>query len=153
MAVAKVHLAQAKHNEDVADLLVEAGSTHDWAITAAYYAAIHYVESWLYDFMKPEDKKHTETSVPLRENKEPKHSMHNWRQIIVEDNLAEETAQSLRKLKITSDQARYLCIQRKGPGGKPVWTCVTADEYFKPEHARNIVNGCLHLIKQGTGFK
>jgi hypothetical protein len=153
MAVAKVHLAQAKHNEDVADLLVGADSTHDWAITAAYYAAIHYVECWLYDFMKAEDKKHTETSMPLRENKEPKHSMHNWRQIIVENNLAEDTARSLRKLKVTSDQARYLVVTRKGPGGKPIWICMTADEFFKPEHARNIVNECLHLIKQGTGFK
>lgn len=34
----------ARHNEDVCSLLLDQGSYNDWAITTAFYAALHYVQ-------------------------------------------------------------------------------------------------------------
>jgi len=40
----RVHLSQAKHNEEVALKLVNEPPYHDWGITAGFYSAIHYFE-------------------------------------------------------------------------------------------------------------
>lgn len=35
---------QAKHNEDLCELLLKNGKFSDWVITSAFYSALHYVE-------------------------------------------------------------------------------------------------------------
>lgn len=35
---------QAKHNEELWELLLKNGKFSDWVITAAFYSALHYVE-------------------------------------------------------------------------------------------------------------
>jgi hypothetical protein len=42
------HLAQAIHNETLAALIVRVSPRHaDWAVVAAFYAALHYAEAYL----------------------------------------------------------------------------------------------------------
>jgi hypothetical protein len=43
VAAEQVHLAQARYNEALARELIE--EYGDWAITVAFYAAVHYVEA------------------------------------------------------------------------------------------------------------
>lgn len=86
MANYRVHLSQAKHNEDVARKLVNEPPNHDWGITAAFYSAIHYLECWLFN----RKEKHTETSIPVGEDGKFKYTPHAWREKIVERNLSKE---------------------------------------------------------------
>lgn len=57
MADYRVHLSQAKHNEEVARKLVKEPPYHDWGITAGFYAAI--TPRWLDrpapDYFSPEN--------------------------------------------------------------------------------------------------
>ena len=48
MASKNIHLAQAEHNQKLANKLLS-GEYHDWACTTAFYAALHYVEAKFYD--------------------------------------------------------------------------------------------------------
>lgn len=44
----QTHLAQAKHNDEFANRLIEGDEdVYDWAITATFYSALHYLEAWL----------------------------------------------------------------------------------------------------------
>ena len=52
MATRDEHLAQAAHNELVAEALV-AASHYDWAVTALFYAALHLIQAWLSQSQNP----------------------------------------------------------------------------------------------------
>lgn len=56
------HLTQAQHNTEFAQqTLNNHPDFRDWAITAAFYAAVHYVEACFY---KDKKIKHTEDAAP-----------------------------------------------------------------------------------------
>lgn len=43
----------ALHNERVCNYLVEAGEYNDWVVTTAFYAALHWIEHYLFPYTIP----------------------------------------------------------------------------------------------------
>lgn len=148
MADYRVHISQAKHNEEVASKLVNEVPYHDWGITAAFYSAIHYFESWLYS--RPE--KHTETSIPVGSDGKFQHTPHAWREKLVCKNLSKNAFKSFRRLRDASETSRYLSFYRTGQGGMPQWLDKPASEYFKPEDAKELVENDLILLREELQF-
>lgn len=142
MADFEIHISQAKHNEEVAKKLVNEPPYHDWGITAAFYAAIHYFEAWLY--LQPEQ--HTETSIPIDEEGKLKYTPHAWREELIKNKLNEDAFESFRKLRVASETARYLSFFRKGT---KVWISKPASEFFTPQEAQKLVNAGLETFKNG----
>lgn len=141
MADKSVHLSQAKHNEETANKLVNEPPYHDWGITAAFYAAIHYLEFWL--FYRPE--KHTETSIPTdRLTGQWQYSPHTWREKIVERDFTRDAFKSFRELRDASETARYLSLSRRPPR----WTAIPAPDHFQIEDAQDMVKECLETLKK-----
>jgi hypothetical protein len=136
-----VHLSQAKHNEEVANKLVQEPSCHDWGITAAFYAAIHYFECWLNN----REEKHTETSIPVNTDNRFKYTAHAWRVKIIERALTKNAFKSFKKLKSASETARYLSF---GPRRSPNWLKKPASDYFKYEDSKYIVEKDLANFKK-----
>lgn len=143
MAGMEVHLAQGEHNREVAFHLLEP-PRHDWAITAAFYGAVHYVEAWLYD--RPE--RHTETSIPLNADGEQRYSAHAWRERMIQVGLSRAGLTAFRKLRVASDIARYLLLSRAAGAVPATWTAVVAANYFTPEQARRLVENELEAIRR-----
>jgi len=135
MANSSVHLSQARHNEEVADRLISDPPYHDWAITAGFYAAIHYFESWL--FNKPEQ--HSETSRPKNPNGSLP-SVHAWRLHLIQQKLTPEAFKSYEKLKVSSENARYLDFPN-------ALANFTAFDYFTPTEAEKLVRKNLGVFK------
>jgi len=144
MADYTVHLSQAEHNEEVAMRLVQEPPYHDWGITAAFYAAIHYLECWLFN----RKEKHTETSIPVGDDGKFLYTPHAWREKIVERELSRGAFKSFRKLREASETARYLSLYRIGRGRKPYWIDSPAPEYFSLEDAKSMVTNALSALRK-----
>ena len=144
MADYTVHLSQAKHNEEVANRLIKEPPYHDWGITAAFYAAIHYLECWLFH----RKEKHTETSIPVGGDGRFQCSPHAWRERIVKRDLNRSAFKSFRKLRDASETARYLSLYRTGPGQKPRWLDRPASQYFTPQDAGILVKKDLTVLRK-----
>jgi len=138
-----VHLSQAQHNEQLAIKLVQEPPFHDWGITAAFYAAIHYLECWLFN----RREKHTETSIPVRRDGKLSCTPHAWRERIVGRQLNKYAFISFRKLRDTSETARYLSLYRIEVGRPPQWLDKPASQYFRPEDAKNMVEKDLATLR------
>lgn len=149
MADYNVHLSQAKHNEEVANKLVNEPPYHDWGITAGFYAAIHYLECWLFD----KKEKHTETSIPVDPDGKLLYTAHAWREQIIQKRLSKDAFKSFRKLRDASETARYLSLYRIGAGRSPNWLDKPASDYFKPEDAKTLVEKDLNTFKNELGIK
>lgn len=144
MADKYVHLAQAKHNEALATKLLSEPPYHDWAITAAFYAAVHYVETWLFD----RREQHTETSIPVRDDGEFAHTAHVWREKLVE-RLGPDAHKAFRKLRANSEQARYLSLRAGASGSQPRWLPSPASMFFSAVDAGKMVTSCLNDLRWG----
>lgn len=142
MADKAVHLAQAKHNEQLAGKLLEDPPFQDWAITAAFYSAVHYIEGFLFD--RPEQ--HTETSIPVRDDGEFAHTAHVWREKLVERRLGRAAHKAFRTLHVASEQARYLSLHA-AHGSAPRWLTSPASQFFDQVSARKIVLESLKALK------
>jgi len=139
MADYQVHISQAEHNEETANMLVHNPPHHDWGITAAFYAAIHYVESWLFN-NKNGTKKHSETSVPLYNNGTRMYSFHTWRERLVKNNFGKNAWKSYMMLRNESNNARYL-----------INTGMPAPKYYSPKDAEDMILKDLAILKQEVG--
>jgi hypothetical protein len=148
MADYKIHLSQAKHNEEVALKLVKEPPYHDWGITAAFYSAIHYFECWLFN----REEKHTEISIPFGEDGKFLYTPHAWREKLVERYLSKEAFKSFRKLRDASETARYLSFYRVHTGKTPSWLDRPAPEYFSQYDAKNLVEKSLKTFKIEIGI-
>lgn len=93
------HLKQAKHNENFAKTLCDGEGPFDWSITAAFYSALHYVDSWL------RREKNVNPVALARRNDE---SPHRWRSNLVEQHCDFGTQVSYSTLRQQSELARYL---------------------------------------------
>jgi len=149
MADRDIHLLQAMHNEEVANMLIEKNPYHDWGITAAFYALIHYFEYWL--FNQPEE--HTETSIPVDKNGKLRYTPHAWREKLIEKKLSKDAFKSFRKLRDASETARYLSLARIQPGVSMKWIPKPAPQYFNPNDAKNLVEKALETFKKEIGIK
>lgn len=109
MANKSQHLVKAQRNEDLARRLGTESPLQypDWAITTAFYSALHYFEAALTD--KPEQ--HVRLDHQL---KKPKMGIHDWtiKLLMVHFPAAED---AYRKLYDNSRVARYECNQYWGP--------------------------------------
>lgn len=143
MADYHVHLSQAQHNEQLANKLVQEPPFHDWGITAAFYAAIHYLECWLFN----RKEKHTETSIPVGSDNKFRYTPHAWRERIVEIELTRNAFKSFRKLRSASETARYLSFYRIGTGRMPQWLSMPASQYFSPKNAKRLVDKDLVTLR------
>lgn len=141
MADYKVHISQARHNEETAIKLVQEPHHHDWGITATFYAAIHYFEYWLC-INKIGKEQHTETSIRIISDK-GKPSLHNWRAILVRKNVP-TAYRNYRYLRNSSQIARYLTI----PGSASQWISVSAPEYFSLEKVKSMIANDLAILKK-----
>ncbi|MEW6579651.1 MAG: hypothetical protein AB1435_10705 [Chloroflexota bacterium] len=120
------HIEQARHNEKCANYLLEnAPEFRDWAITAAFYAAVHLVEAC---FTSQGDIGHTETALERRAKDEEKHR---YRARKVKE-LAHGAYDSYRGLYEASSNVRYLT--------KPI-------EYYDEEAARKFVRKHLFNVR------
>lgn len=116
------HIEQARHNEKCANYLLEnAPEFRDWAITAAFYAAVHLVEAC---FTSRRDIRHTEIAPDRARDKEK----HRYRARKVKE-LARGAYDSYRGLYEASSNVRYLT--------KPI-------EYYDQEAAHKFVR--KHLL-------
>lgn len=150
MSSRAVHLRQARHNEGLAKEFVRSGYRYrDWAITAAFYAALHYFEARLHDeppFTHPLVNIrifHTEgiTDAPdTRGNYSP----HRWRHELLESNCAAATAEAYRRLRAASELARY-----HHRSGREMLT--TAHDYFSNATVDQCLDDFLEIVKAGLG--
>ncbi|MBP8972983.1 MAG: hypothetical protein KBH93_03840 [Anaerolineae bacterium] len=120
------HIEQARHNEECANFLLEnAPEFRDWAITAAFYAAVHLVEAC---FTSRRDIGHTETARDRAQDEEK----HRYRARKVRE-LARGAYDSYKDLYEASSNVRYLT--------KPI-------EYYDQEAAQKFVR--KHLLNVRT---
>jgi len=143
MADYLIHILQAEHNEKSAKKLAFSPPFHDWGITAAFYSAIHYFESWLF-YTK---HKHTETSIPTDDKGKLKYTAHAWREKIVYHTLTKEGFKAFKKLRDNSEIARYLSFSRVGRSNIN-WLNRPASQYFKPQDAQKMVRKDLQILKR-----
>lgn len=119
-----LHWAQGEHNNTFAAELVseEQVKFKDWAIIAAFYAAVHYVEA-------------------ARDKKFHQHSYdHGMRSEFVSQNFAKNVEAAYRKLYQQSLLLRYLSYESKKaqtPGG----------DFYDDETVKKFVNRDLNTIK------
>ena len=94
MASVNQHLRQARHNESLANMLLSDSPVRypDWAVTAAFYAALHYVD---YYFMC------TASVAPAR---------HDIRSSYINrDSRAKKIRFEYQNLRDRCDEGRYYC--------------------------------------------
>jgi hypothetical protein len=147
MADFSVHVAQAKHNEQVAGHLLKTVGYHDWAVTACFYAAIHFVEARCWYII---DIKHTDITIPVDGAGKLQYSPHAWRQQLIRDRFTEVVWRSYRKLQTNSEAVRYLATRGgPGPGPGPVFLNAPATDYISQQDVRKLVEKELQNIKIG----
>lgn len=148
MAGPEVHRSQAEHNKATAKKLLEQQPHHDWAITAAFYAAIHYFECWLFK----KYGEHTETTIPINPDGKLEYTAHGWREQLIKTHLSRKAFTSFRKLRSASETARYLSLSRLSPRSSPDWIRSPASEYFSVEQARELVEEVLCRFVEELGI-
>jgi len=126
------HIEQAKHNEKCAVFLIDTAPKYrDWAITAAFYAAVHLVEAC---FTTQKAIGHTE-SAPDRGNQE-KHSY----RIKKIRHLAPDAYKSYKRLFDASYNVRYL--NNSGSHG-----LTSAAQYYSEATVRKLVKEHLSVVR------
>ncbi|MBI2788714.1 MAG: hypothetical protein HYX59_08535 [Elusimicrobia bacterium] len=107
MAHARTHYQQALHNKRISHELIARADIggHDWAITACFYALIHYFEAILF-FL---DEKHSESSIPRDANTgKQAFTTHTWRERLIEKYSSPAAAKTFSKMRNLSQTMRYL---------------------------------------------
>ena len=150
MSSRAAHLRQARHNEGLAKEFVRSGYRYrDWAVVAAFYAALHYFEARLHD--EPPFTHHlvgirifhTEdvTSDP---DTRGIYSPHRWRHELLESNCAAATAEAYWRLRAASESARY-----HTRSSREIRT--TAHDYFSNAAVDRCLDDFLEIVKAGLG--
>ncbi len=121
------HISQAIHNRQCAAKFL--AGCRDWAITAAFYAAIHYVEAGLV----ATEVEHSNISCP------PDEALHDYRQRMVQEKFGDVCFRSYRKLRQASWSVRYLTKSMTNPG--------TALSYYSQDDVKRFLEVELPTIK------
>jgi len=132
MSQRQEHLAQAQHNERLANALNYLNGFPDWVITIAFYASVHYVEAMI--ATKPE--RHSERSRPSRK------SYHEWRADLVLKYYPKIWTE-YRTLYEESRNARYLMNQKPARFGPP---------YYSNFYAAQLLSKDFLVLKSNLGF-
>jgi len=143
MAKNLVHLSQANHNEQAAKSFLQDTPYHDWAITAAFYASIHFFE-WFLTFKKYQ---HSETSIPTNSDGKFFYTVHAWREKLIKELINDQYAfKAFRKLRIASEHVRYLSLLQPSLSFQPLDK--PAFEFYDLEDASALINNNLAIIKK-----
>ena len=142
------HIRQAQHNEELAKKLVEDGyQFKDWAVTAAFYAALHYFEARLHQeppFTYPGISGrifHSESSIPTYDNSARyRYSNHGWREQLIRRNCDRATVTAYRELRDASQIARY---------HEGVVASTTAHEHYSNQEVERLITTLLERVKVG----
>lgn len=127
------HVRQAAHNEACAKFLLhDKPEYRDWAITAAFYSAVHLVEAC---FSTMQEIGHTETADDRADDE----GKHQFRERKVRE-LARGAHKSYRKLREASYNVRY--IPKVAAGGGQV-----ALDYYDEQAARLFIERDLSTIR------
>jgi hypothetical protein len=124
------HVAQAKHNLACASKFLTDAQCRDWAITAAFYAAVHFAEAGF----TANEVGHSDAKRP--QNEEP----HSYRERMVREKFGEECYRSYRKLRTASNNVRYLADWSARPG--------MSLDYYPQSAAERFINVDLSLVRQ-----
>lgn len=148
MSSRAAHIRQARHNAALARELIDSGYRYrDWAVVAAFYAAVHYFEARLHDeppFIHPAaiaPIRHTETSIPTAAGS-GRYSPHRWRETLIAHNCSRATRNAYRELRAASEKARY---------HTDILVDTTAHDYFTPQEVDRLVATQLEAVKAGLG--
>lgn len=140
MASKNTHLAQAGHNQKLANILLK-GEYYDWACTSAFYSALHYVEAKFNDI--PEivhsDEAYKKKGQFMKDE-DIKMGVHLFREITLSGKYPLLRA-SYRQLREISFQVRYLENHDK-----------VACDFINIGIAKNLVKNDLTKIKNGLGL-
>lgn len=140
MASKAVHLSQAEHNEKLAIQLVS-GDYYDWACTAAFYSALHYVEA---NFFEVPEIVHTDDAYDKNRNlmrsQDINFGVHLFRETLVGGKYP-NSRNAYRHLREVSEQVRYLKSQDK-----------VACDFINQAVANRLVNQDLAKVKTELGF-
>jgi len=147
MAEFSIHMSQAKHNESLAEFLLDK-PYFDWSITACFYAAIHFVEARLFCDSEDESNKHSETSIPIDDNGKFKYSSHTWRAIQISDRYSRDTWKAFRSLKEASETARYLSHYVDRKTANAVFEVTPSFNIFTKRNSEFSLNQDLASIKK-----
>ena len=143
-----VHILQAQHNEELARKLVEDGyQFKDWAVTALFYAAVHYFEALLHQeppFTYPGISRrifHSEASIPTYgDSARHRYSHHGWREQLIRRNCDRSTVTAYRELRDASQIARY---------HEGAVVSATAHEHYSNQAIDRLLTSVLERVKVG----
>lgn len=131
MADFLAHLNQAKYNRKFAIDLAKIGTRRDWAITVAFYAALHFVEAGL---IGKNQISTTDRSI------DDDISIHEKRVRSLLNSYGEDIYRPYRKLMTASRRVRYLDNNHNNLDDPP------AASYYSPDQIEKFVNKDLDLI-------
>ena len=124
------HVAQAKHNLDCATQFIRDTQCRDWAITAAFYSAVHFAEAGF-----------TSTNIGHSDAKRPQdEEPHAYRERLVREKYGDTCYRSYRKLRVASYNVRYLADWRSRTG--------TGLDYYSQTDAEKFLTVELPQVRQ-----
>jgi hypothetical protein len=136
MTVLLTHKEQAEHNEKVAISLSET-EFFDWAITCAFYSALHYVEA---KFASIPEVEHSEVlyqkSRIKMDAEDVKMSVHTFREILIGKYFKSIRSQ-YSQLRTSSEMVRYLETTHDKPAFK----------FINKETAKRLIQGLISIKK------
>ncbi len=125
------HLHQAQHNMDCAKRLVSNPQDRDWAITAAFYSAVHFAEAGFNN----NEILHSESKCPSTI------SPHKFRENMVKAKFGNICFRSYRKLFDASYNVRYLPMTYSTTG-------IALDYYSQADAIKFIDTELATIIKE-----
>lgn len=123
------HSSQAEHNADCAKAMLKDPRFLDWAVIAAFYAALHFVEVGR-QFIADDS---------LNGLPDDDESLHIQRQNFVEKHVGHDCYVSYRKLRIASENARYLNSIGTHPGPMNL--------VFRKPNVEKLINEDLEFVR------
>lgn len=132
-----VHLAQADHNHKASRELVNT-DFYDWACTAAFYTAIHYIEA---KFTENPKILHTKDQYNKIKYNGGTRGEHAFREELISGSFSEDLYSRFRNLREMSENARYL---EKGDNISTV--------LIKKEEVESCLQKDLEEIKKELGY-
>ena len=122
------HLQQAEHNRDCALFLLHQNNKWDWAITAAFYAALHFTNAAFLSENKP---------VPEKvDDNQTRHTLHATH---VKNVFGNNCYRIYRKLMDASNDVRYIRDYSDSQN-------IPSLTYYSKKDAENLVNNQLQVL-------
>ena len=124
------HVGQAKHNLSCAKKFLDDNRCRDWAITAAFYSALHFVEAGF----TITNIIHTDLNRPQNE------SPHTFRMREIKNEFGKKCWFSYRKLFDASYNVRYLAL----------WNSKTGEalSYYSQNDVKSFIENELGVIRR-----